>query len=135
MSPKSAHRDVALWRYDRPSRGYFGYHLRARNAEARARFRDRLAEMKKGETHLFRLGADISDNLASPWPRVPYSEVHVTLGPRPATVDSGLALALEPGEHAGLLDLLDRIAVHEESSVTVETGLGAAPLWVWWDAA
>lgn len=130
MTGKSAHRDVALWRYERPSRGYFGLHLRAQSAGARQRLKDRLASLSPNTPHLLRFGPLPPDS--QPWPRTSLSETLITLGTnRPPETN---AIAIEADQMADLLRLLDTVAPHEEASVTVETETGAMPLWVWWDA-
>jgi|GEM_PF-5789514 len=132
MTGKSAHRDVALWRYERPSRGYFGLHLRAASPEARARLKDRLASLTPGTPHLLRFGAQRPDTL--PWTRQAFDDLLVTVGQAPIQDDGSFSVTLTPDQHQNLLSLLDTVAPHEEASVTVDTAEGAMPLWVWWDA-
>lgn len=133
MSEKSAHRGVGLWSYERPSRSYFGFHLRARTSDARNRFRDRLAALEPGVPHLFRLGRDIADCSGASWPQTIYGEVMITSGEKPEP-GGDLALALEPTELKSLIKLLDSVAPEREASVTVQGPAGSYPLWVWWDA-
>lgn len=132
MTGKSAHRDVALWRYERPSRGYFGLHLRAQSHAARTRLKDRLGALTPKTTHLLRLGTLPPDT--HPWPRIAFPDALITLGPKPAPEAASLSLAIQADQLSDLLTLLDTVAPHEEASVTVETDEGAMPLWVWWDA-
>lgn len=133
MSRKSAHRDVMLWSYAQPSRGYFGYHLRARSAEARFRFRARIEALVPGAPHLLHLGHGVPDCAGAAWPRIAHAEVVVSLGGPPAA-GGELALALDPAGRRGLAELLGSVEPGSEASVTVETPHGSAPLWVWWDA-
>ena len=131
MTEQSAHRDVALWSYERPSRGYFGYHLRAATADARLRLRQRLAALGPGETHRLRFGGRIENPL--PWPQILHTDVVVTSGGHPAAVPNVLSLAIAPSDLRDLVGLLDGIPTDQEASVTVETAEGARPLWIWWD--
>lgn len=131
MTTKSAHRDVALWQYERPSRGYFGFHLRARTEGARLRLRDRLAAMMPRTPHLFRLGGTIADT--QPWTRTMFGDLLMTVGGPPADGAAGLSIGIASDQHEILIGLLGSVAPHGEASVIVETAAGAAPLWVWWD--
>jgi len=131
VTEQSAHRDAALWSYERPSRGYFGYHLRAANAEARLRLRQRLAPLRLGDAHRLRFGGRIEDPL--PWSRVLHPDVLFTIGTSAGRADVALSLAIEPDDLRDLLGLLDGVAPDQEASVTVETDDGARPLWIWWD--
>ena len=131
MTEKSAHRDVALWQYERPSRGFFGFHLRAQTEGARLRLRDRLAGLTPGTPYLFRLGGKIADT--RPWTRTMFGDLLVTLGGPPADGVAELSIAIAADQHQDLVGLLGTVAPDGEASVIVETSAGAAPLWVWWD--
>ncbi len=132
MTGKSAHRDVALWRYERPSRGYFGLHLRAQSPSARTRLKDRLAALTPKTPHLLRFGTLPPDT--QPWPRIAFPDALIILGSEPPTEAASLSFAIEADQLADLMTLLETVAPHEESCVTVQASDGAMPLWVWWDA-
>lgn len=133
---KSAHPDVALWSYERPSRGYFGYHLRARTQAARAKLRLKLTSLVPDEPMLLRFGADLgADVVNAGWPRTDYT--YLTLvrsdGEGPLKADE-LGFAIPNESWPVLMSLLERVGVEEEDSVNVVTANGHVPLWVWWDA-
>ena len=131
MTAKSAHRDVALWRYERPSRGYFGLHLCAQSPNARARLRNRLAGLTPGVPHLLRLGGKIADSM--PWKRIQFGDLLVSVGAPSHDSEASLSIGIAADQLQDLITLLDTVAPHQEASITVETPDGASPLWVWWD--
>lgn len=134
MTAKSAHRDVALWRYERPSAGYRGLHLRARDSVAHRRLRDRLAVLSPGDTHLLRLRETLDDwPLDGRWPATacPDALLVVGNGPTPPETDT-LLLAISADEHSRLIVGMDDVSVHAERSYRVGTPEGLDSLWLWW---
>jgi hypothetical protein len=133
----SAHRDVALWRYERPSRGYRGFHLQAQDPSARRGFRRRLAGLAFGEVHRFRLRETLSGwPREGQWPAAGYTELLLTVGrAQEAAETSGVSLSIEASERDRLIAGLDAVSFHDERSFEVETTGGSGTLWLWWDLA
>ena len=130
---KSAHPDVALWSYERPSRGYFGYHLQARTRAARQRLHQKIATLTQSEPLLLRFGTLLDDPVTAGWARTEYPYLALVKGDVPVKAD-GVQLAIPEESLSLLLSLLARIEVQAEGSVNVVTPSAHVPLWVWWDA-
>lgn len=131
---KSAHPDVALWSYERPSRGYFGYHLRARTQAAREKLRLKLTSLEPGAPMLLRFGADLGGDVVNAgWPRTDYTYLTLVRGKEPLTADE-FGFAIPDDSWPVLMSLLERVDAQDEDSVNVVTANGHVPLWVWWDA-
>ena len=131
---KSAHPDVALWSYERPSRGYFGYHLRARTQEARYKLHQKLMALPPASPIVLRLGATLEDVVGARWVRTNYGFVILSRGDAPAQSD-GLSIVIQEDSWPIFLSLLEQVDVQNEGSVDVITPEGHKPLWVWWDEA
>lgn len=130
---KSAHPDVALWSYERPSRGYFGYHLRARSRVSREKLREKLTVLAPLDAITLRLGAELDDVLNAGWTRAEYGFLTLMRGDTPVPSD-GLSIAIPEESWPVFLALLTQILDQNEGSVNVVTQNGHFPLWVWWDA-
>ena len=130
---KSAHPDVALWSYERPSRGYFGYHLRARTQAAREKLCQKLVGLGPSEPIVLRFGAQLEDVVATGWVRSEYGFLTLVRGESIAEGE-GLNIAVPNESWSPLLSMLAQTEVKDEGSVNVITPNGHVPLWVWWDA-
>jgi hypothetical protein len=130
---KSAHPDVALWSYERPSRGYFGYHLRARSHAVRRRLHQKLTSLTLTEPLLLRFGAQLDDPVTAGWARTDYTYLSLARGDVPVKAE-GVQLAIPEESWPLLLSLLEDVEVQAEGSVNVVTPSAHVPLWVWWDA-
>ena len=130
---KSSHMDVAFWSYERPSRGYFGYHLRARTRTVREKLCQKLKSMPSGETHLLRFGADLDDVVNAGWSRTTHTYLTLSRGNDPMGGE-GVALAIPKDSWSLLMELLEQVQVQAEGSVNVVGADGHVPLWIWWDA-
>ena len=131
---KSSHPDVALWSYESASRGYFGYHLRAKSREARRKLHQKLVGLAPSGSALLRLGAQLRDPISAGWARTAYPYLSLTRAETP-TEGEGVRLALADDSWPLLLTLLAREGADGEEAVNVATPSGHAPLWVWPDAA
>ena len=132
---KSAHRDIALWRFDSAIRSLWGLHMRARGPDARQTLADKLATVAPGDAHHLHFGAAIAtDDLGHGQTAcVPLSDVTFLRAPSlPATADAR-SIALDEDAWLGLIELLGSIEPGAESSVEVQTVGGHQPLWLWWD--
>lgn len=130
---KSAHPDVSLWTYERPSRGYFGFHLRARTSDARQKLHQRLTTLAPAEPIVLRFGAKLEDVVDAKWTRTDYGFLALVRGGTPAPTDEQ-SIAIPDDSWPVFLSLLDQVEVHNEGSVDVITQDAHMPLWVWWDA-
>ncbi|NNE87317.1 MAG: hypothetical protein HKN27_04515 [Silicimonas sp.] len=130
---KSAHPDVSLWSYDRPSRGYFGYHLRAGSYVAREKLCQKLTDLNPSDSIVLRFGATLGDVVKAGWTRTDYGFVTLVRDDTPAQSDQ-LSIAIPDDSWPVFLALLEQVEVHDEGSVNVVTPNGHMPLWVWWDA-
>ena len=131
---KSAHPDISLWSYEKPSRGYFGYHLRARTQAARQKLRLKLTSLLPAEPMLLRFGADLGGDVVNAgWARTDYTYLTLARGEEPQSGE-GIGLSVPNDSWPVLLSLLERVGPQEEDSVNVVSANGHMPLWVWWDA-
>lgn len=129
---KSAHPDVALWSYERPSRGYFGYHLRGKSRAAREKLRQKLVGLGPSDSIVLRFGARFDDVINAGWTRTEYGFLTLARGETPADRD-GISIAVPDESWLPLLSLLAQGEVRDEGSVNVVAPGGHVPLWVWWD--
>ena len=130
---KSAHPDVSFWSYERPSRGYFGYHLRAKSHANRDKLRQRLAGLDPSEPIVLRFGAKLDDVVNAGWTRTDYGFLTLVRGETPAQSDN-LSIAIPDDSWSLFLSLLEQVQVQDEGSVNVVTLGRHMPRWVWWDA-
>jgi hypothetical protein len=130
---KSAHPDVSFWSYERPSRGYFGYHLRARTKSARHALCQRLSTLGQGDAIVLRFGATLEDVIGARWTRSEYGFVTLSRSETPARSEN-LSIAVPEEGWPVLLHFLSQVDVHDEGSVDVIAQDAHVPLWVWWDA-
>ena len=133
---KSAHRDVALWRFEAPVRSLWGLHMRARTAEARASLADKLVAMQPGDSHHLHLGSDpqTADIALAPKTLTAFTDVTLMRSDTLPQADTGLTIGLDDESWAGLIHMLETVTPEGESSVGVATPSGHEPLWLWWDA-
>ncbi|CAN0599549.1 unnamed protein product [Ectocarpus sp. 12 AP-2014] len=132
---KTVHTDIALWSYERPSRGYFGYHLRPKSSLARKKLYQKLYTTQRSEPLLLRFGAQLDDPISAGWSRTAYDYLALMRGDVPARFEDGVQLAIPEDSWGLLLSLLARSDAQEEDSVNVITPSGHVPLWIWSDAA
>ena len=132
---KSAHRDIALWRFESPVRSLWGLHLRAETPEARQRLAEKLMAVPQGGQHHLHLGGAIpTDDLGlPPQEKLPIPDIRLARGG--ALPDNGPPPLVTLGDDAwmGLIDMLVTVEKGGESSVEVLTSSGHQPLWLWWD--
>ena len=132
---KSAHRDIALWRFDSPIRSLWGLHMRADSPEARRVLAEKLITVPQGQTHHLHFGTVLTtDDLGLP----PQEKLHITdivLQRGDHLPDPGppSRLTLTDDAWMGLIDMLANVEKGAESSVEVLTPSGHQPLWLWWD--
>ena len=131
---EAVHSDVALWSYERPSRGYFGYHLRPASSLARKKLYQKLYSAKTADAVLLRFGAQINDPINAGWHRTEYDCLALSRTDVPPASDEGVRLAIPKDSWVLFLSLLARSDAQAEDSVNVITPTGHVPLWVWWDA-
>lgn len=133
---QSAHRETSLWRYERPTKGHDGLHLRARYHETRLALHDRLVALQPCEPHLFKFGAKEAVSFSDLHRK---REVYVSAigafgAATPHQMDGHtIRPSIPDGSRTDLLSLLTSVAPDEEDSVAVEADGRATCLFVWWD--